>query len=266
MMLVGLSALIIITRELLMSTTLASLLAAALLPLAPLALRPADDSPKKEKEFAPLQGTWKLASMEIEGKEVDLLPAKPPRWVIRGNKVLYAGQELAVLTLDTSTTPHSIDLAFVSPKKVYEGVYEVGKDTLKVCVNRQTEGVKDRPLGFATKDKPDLRLLVFKREKDLKDPTEGLAGYAGVAIRADSDPKQLVIAQVLAGSPAKKAGLKRDDVLVAVGGQEATELRAVIRLVQLAKPRSELTFRVRRDGKEQDITVKVGVMPFYLLD
>jgi uncharacterized protein (TIGR03067 family) len=245
-----------------MSTTVACLLVAFL----PLASRPADDPPKPKKEFAPPQGTWKLASLEIDGKEIDL-PAKPPRWVIKGNKVHYGGQELAVLTLDASTTPRSIDLGFVSPRKVYEGVYEVGEDTLKVCVNRQTEGVKDRPLGFATKDKPDLRLLVFKRQKDVKgDPTEGLSGYAGLAIRAVAEPKQLVIADVLDGGPARKAGLKKDDVLVTVGGQEASNLRAVIRLVQQAKPRSDLTFRVRRDGKEQDITVKVGVVPFYLLD
>ncbi len=216
-----------------------------------------------KKELAPLQGTWRLTAMERNGEPFEL-PATPPRWVIKGNKVYYGGEELAVLTVEPSTTPRSVDLAFVRPQRELQAIYVVKGDTLKLCVNRQAGGVKERPIGFATKGKENLRLLVFRRDKG--DASEGLSGYAGVAIRLGPGNKGVVIAQVLEGGAAEKAGLKRDDVLVKVAGQEVTTLREVIRLIQEVRPNAKLTVCIRRDGRERDVTFKVGVMPFFYLD
>jgi uncharacterized protein (TIGR03067 family) len=246
-----------------MSATVACLLLFPLLSLA--ADRPAQ--PPLKKELLPLQGTWKLESLEVEGSLRDF-PGPVLHWVIRGDKVRYGGQELATLTLDVSTTPRSVDLGFLSPKRVYEGVYEVKGATLKICVNKQTDGVKERPLGFATKDKPNLRLLVFKRQKDGKgDKPEDLPGFVGMMIKyKGEDPREVVVADVFEGSPGKRAGLKKDDVLLKVGEAQVTDLRSIIDRTRQAKPGSKLTLRIRRDGKERDVTVKVGVMPFFLLD
>jgi uncharacterized protein (TIGR03067 family) len=219
-----------------------------------------------KKGLAPLQGTWKLTSMEINGRSVDV-PQNPPRWVIKGNKVRYAGQELAVLTVDAGTTPKNIDLAFVSPKRILEGIYAVDKDTLKLCVNRQTDGVKERPQEFDTKDKAEWRLLVFTRDKaGAGEGKEGLDGFVGIQIAAGPNANEVVIGAVIKGSPAEKAGVKKDDLLVKVGAEEATGVQQVVALCRRAAPGSELTLRVKRDGKEQDIPVKVGVLPFFFLD
>jgi uncharacterized protein (TIGR03067 family) len=221
----------------------------------------AGDGPKEE--LAALQGTWKLVALESDG-ETRELPAPPTVWVIRGDKVHYGGAPLAVLHLDASTTPRSVDLHFVKPKKVCEGVYSLKGDTLKLCVNRQAEGVKERPLGFSTKEKGDWRLLVFERQKG-KDP-EPVGGFVGIAIGLDKERKVLSIGQVLPSSPAMAAGLKKDDVLLKVGGADATDLRGVVALVRQARPGSDLAFRVRRGGEEREIVVRVGVLPFFLLD
>jgi len=215
-----------------------------------------------KEELAAWQGTWKLVSLEIDGEPQTLSQA--PQWVVKGDKVFYGGGPLAVLTLDATTTPRSLDLRFLKPEKVYEGVYSLSGDTLKVCVNRQTEGVKERPLGFTTKGKGDWRLLVFKRAQG--DGMEGLSGYVGIAIQAIAERKELILNQVLPGSPAQAAGLKKDDVLVKVGAGDATDLRAVVTLVRQARPGSELTFRIRRGGQDRDVVVKVGILPFSLLD
>jgi uncharacterized protein (TIGR03067 family) len=226
---------------------------------------PPGDAPIK-KELVPLQGTWKAVAFEVNGENRDI-PGKPPQWVIKGNKVFYGGEELAELIVDNTTTPRCFDLSFRKPKKVLEGIYSVEKDTLKLCVNRQAEGAKERPMSFKTKDKPELRLLVFERIKDSKgNPIENLNGFIGVAIKAMKDPDQLSISDVLPDTPARKAGLKKDDILVKVAGQEATDLLTVIRMIGDMKPGSNVTIRVKRGGKEQDITVKVGVMPFFLLN
>src|SRR5262249_28594028 len=154
---------------------------------------------------------WKLAALEIGGKAGDL-PERPVWWVIQGNKVYYGGTELATIKVDSTTTPKCIDLAFREPKKVLEGVYAIDGETLKLCVNRQADGVRERPTGFATNDKPEWRLLVFKRDKVRKTTdVTGLGGFVGMQIMSVQEPKQLVITAVIAGSPAKKAGLQKDD-------------------------------------------------------
>ncbi len=240
-------------------------IACLLLPVLSLAAAPASEV-KLKKELAAMQGTWKLATVEVEGTAHDVSD-RPLEWVIKGNKVLWGGEDLAELTVDGSTTPWSIDVAFLNPKKVQEGVCSVDKDTLKICISQQEGGVKERPSGFATADKPDLRLFVLKRVEPGKEiGRAGLPGFVGIAVRTTEEPRQVVVNATLEGSPAKKAGLKKDDVILKVGDGEATDLRTVVDLCRQAKPDSTLTIRIKRDGKEQDIAVKVGVLPFQFLD
>jgi len=218
-----------------------------------------------KKEFAALRGAWKVVSLEVNGESKEL-SGKPPVWVIKDDKVLYGGDELATLKLDPSTTPHSVDLSFTKPQRVLEGIYALDGDKLQLCVNRQSEGAKERPNEFATKDKPEWRLLVFERVAEEKAAPENLSGFVGVQIAADAEKKQIVVGTVLDGSPAKKAGLMKDDIIVSVGGQPASELLAVVMACRQATPASELALRIRRGEKELDVTVKVAVLPFLLLD
>src|SRR5262249_7617429 len=119
---------------------------------------------------------------------------------------------------------------------------------------------------FATQDKPDRRLFVFEKAKP-GEKTDGEIGFVGLALSRDRETKQISVGMVLAGSPAQKAGLKKDDILVKIGADPATEdLRGTVDLVRRNPPGSQLTIRVRRDGKEQDIKVRVGVVPFYFLN
>jgi uncharacterized protein (TIGR03067 family) len=244
-----------------LTKTFFSLFAACLAFTATLGSARADDKPAKESKE--LQGTWKLVSVEAEGETKDPIGGKP-KWVIKGNKVVYGGVEIADLKVDDSTTPRIIDLKFRDPDRVHEGIYSVEKGTLKICLNRQAEGAKDRPGAFSTKDQSEWRLLVFELEKDAKgDPTEGLSGFVGLQLKSGDDNKEeVVVVSPLKGSPADKAGFKKDDVILKVGGADVTELQAAINTVRKAKPGDKLEFRIRRDKEESNITVKVGVSPF----
>jgi uncharacterized protein (TIGR03067 family) len=227
------------------------------------AVRPASAEPKKE--LAELQGAWKLVSVETDGKSAEARDDFA-RWVIKDNKVRYGGEVLAELAADPTTTPKCLDLTFVNPKRTFEGVYSLDGDTMKICVNRTTEGVRERPLGFATKGKENLRVLVFKRDKgEVKDGPEG-AAYIALQVRLSDDNKEVVVADAIKGGPAEKAGLKKDDVILRVGTEDATNLRAFVGRIRQAKAGDEITVTIRRDGKEKDITVKAGVLPFYVLD
>src|SRR5262249_21846037 len=210
-----------------------------------------------------LQGMWKLVSVESNGTATGLSD-RQPRWIIKGNKVVYGGEEIALLTVDAAAAPKIIDLTFRDPKRVFEGIYAVEKDTLKICLNKQTDGVKERPDSFSTKDKKNRRLLTFEREKagKDKDAMEGLTGFVGLVLRQDKDPNGVSLGDVLDGGPAKKAGLRKGDVLLKIGGEDMTEIRSAVEAVRRTRPGSELAFRIRRDGKESDVAVKVGVLPF----
>jgi len=226
----------------------------------------ADDKDKKE-EPAALQGSWKLTTYEVDGKASDVLDNLSVWWIIKGDKVFYGGQELAKLKADATTKPQCLDLAFTKPERNFEAIYSVEKDMLKICVNKMTEGTKERPSGFETEGKADWRLLVFKKDKDRKvEDLEGLAGFAGIQIKTDPDTKEVVIVTPIDGTPAKKAGLQADDVVLKVNDEAATDLQTVVRTVRKVKPGGDLTFRVKRGGKEEDVKVKVGVAPFFLLD
>lgn len=235
----------------------ASLVSVALLSSAPLR---ADDPPPKGT--AELQGVWKLVSVESGGESADPLGGNSPRWVVKGDKVLYGGEEIAKLTADPTTNPRVIDLKFGKPDRVYEGIYAVEKDTLKICLNRRADA-KDRPSKLATKDQEDWRMLVFEREKAAPPkPTDGLTGFVGLSLRADEDNKAVVVNAPIEGSPADKAGLKKDDIILKVGGTAATDLKTAINAVRETKPGAKLDIRISRDGKESTVTVPVGVLPF----
>jgi uncharacterized protein (TIGR03067 family) len=211
---------------------------------------------------AELDGAWRLRSVEsIEGtRQIE----QDVRWVIRDGKVYYYGEPLADVTFDAQSTPKIIDLSFLDTQRAYEGVYTLAGDVLHVCVNANADGVKERPLRIAIDDKPSLRLLAF--ERIARDAIGSPAGYVGIALRVNEDPPGVLIQSVLEESPAKKAGLQAGDALLSVGSFEVGEdLRSVIGVTRGLTPGSDVTFRVRRDGAEKEIRVKVAVVPFSLL-
>jgi uncharacterized protein (TIGR03067 family) len=220
------------------------------------------------KAPAELQGTWKIVSLEVDGEREPELDLRMPRWVIKGTQVRFGGEKLADLAVTGTASPRSLDLTFVRPKKrVLEAVYKVEGDTLTICVNTLTDGVKERPDGFATKDKAGRRVLILQRQKDgTDDGSANAPGFVGIMIRMDDETKAVSIGDVIEGTPAEKAGLKKDDVLLRLGTDAVTDLKNTVETIRQVRPGSDLTVRVRRGDKEQDVKVKVGVMPFFLFD
>jgi len=66
------------------------------------------------------------------------------------------------------------------------------------------------------------------------------------------------IDMVYPGSPASKAGLRRGDVVLLMGGQDS---RRAVSLDKLLKPATKLPIRVQRDGATKDLTIVVEKRP-----
>lgn len=96
-------------------------------------------------------------------------------------------------------------------------------------------------------------------------------GYIGVSIQDFSaemaeaqglkDVKGAIVAEVVAGGPAAKAGLLPDDILVAVNGVKVADRSELTREVSKARPGEIIKMSILRDGKPRVVDVRSGTRP-----
>src|SRR5262245_51170129 len=108
-----------------------------------------------------LDGTWKLVSVEQDGEVMER--DDDVRWIVKGGQVFFGGEMVAAIVEYGASNPKGLNLSFRSPKNDYEGIHALEKDELKICLNTNTTGAKDRPADFATRGKTNLRVLRFQR-------------------------------------------------------------------------------------------------------
>jgi Do/DeqQ family serine protease len=75
------------------------------------------------------------------------------------------------------------------------------------------------------------------------------------------DARGALIAGVLRGGPADKAGIKPGDVLLEVGGKPVADPASMLNLVAALAPGGSATLRLSRQGRDLDATVTVGRRP-----
>jgi serine protease Do len=73
-----------------------------------------------------------------------------------------------------------------------------------------------------------------------------------------SEVKGVVVKEVVAGSPAEKAGLKPGDVILKINGEDVTSGRKLSRMISEIAPDHKARILVSRQGKETEIAVTVG--------
>jgi regulator of sigma E protease len=71
-----------------------------------------------------------------------------------------------------------------------------------------------------------------------------------------AQPKQLILTDVVAGSPADKVGLKRNDYILAANGQKL-ETNDQLGAFTKAHAGQTVTLRVKKNGREQSLAVKL---------
>ena len=93
-------------------------------------------------------------------------------------------------------------------------------------------------------------------------------GWLGVTIQDVSkdaakalglpDAKGALVAGVLPGEPADKAGIKNSDVITKVGGQDVADSAELLRSIAKLKPGEKVKLTVWRKGKTIDLTATLG--------
>jgi serine protease Do len=66
------------------------------------------------------------------------------------------------------------------------------------------------------------------------------------------------VTRIVKDSPAEKAGLRKDDVILRVDGESITSVRKLNRIVSELAPDQSVKITVSRGGSEQDITATIG--------
>jgi serine protease Do len=85
---------------------------------------------------------------------------------------------------------------------------------------------------------------------------------AGLAKQFDlPDQNGELIDDVMAGTPAEKAGLKSGDVIVAFNGKEVSDAHSLMLSVAECSPGSLATVKLLRNGRTNVVTVKLAGLP-----
>ena len=73
-----------------------------------------------------------------------------------------------------------------------------------------------------------------------------------------TSPRGVGITRVVPGSPAEKAGLRKDDVILRLDGENITSVRKLNRLVAEIAPDQSVKVAVSRGGAEQEVTATIA--------
>ncbi len=135
-----------------------------------------------------------------------------------------------------------------------------------VGINTAIVGPSFQGIGFAIPS--DIARDVFDR---LKKDGKVSRGWLGVGLQALTpelarqlqvrDTGGALVTEVLPDSPAEKARLLKDDVIVEWNRQKVTEPTALSLLVAQTKPRTKVKVTVKRLGKNLSLQVEVGERP-----
>ena len=68
----------------------------------------------------------------------------------------------------------------------------------------------------------------------------------------------MLIGDILGGSPAENAGLKRGDVILDFAGRPVQKMQELQRLVAATRPGTPIRLKIRRDRQEQLVAVEIG--------
>jgi RNA polymerase sigma-70 factor (ECF subfamily) len=90
---------------------------------------------------------------------------------------------------------------------------------------------------------------------------EKAPAYLGLVLRDEEDSGAVAVQEVAPDSPAAKAELKPDDIVVKVGGVPPRSAAEVVKGLRNLKVGDKVTLRIKRGDKERDVTVTAAKRP-----
>ncbi len=123
------------------------------------------------KLAAAWQGKWQVTAMHSGDVELPEEFVKRISMQVENADMTWQVNDQAIKArvtfVGTEDKPRPIDIVGVGGEndgRLYEGIYELGEDTLKLCLNTTTN-VKQRPIEFAAPAGSTFVVIEFKKEK-----------------------------------------------------------------------------------------------------
>ena len=119
-------------------------------------------------------------------------------------------------------------------------------------------------IGFAIGVKEIQRVVQILRADSTgtDSKTARTQGYLGIALGDRTDGGSgAVITEVQADSPAEKAGLKVNDIVVAANGADISGQGALIAIIRDAQPGDKVTITFSRNGSKKDVVATLVARP-----
>ncbi|MBX3413388.1 MAG: TIGR03067 domain-containing protein [Pirellulales bacterium] len=124
-----------------------------------------------EKELAAelelLQGTWKIESVEVDGRQLDVAAFKDITRVVEGHDITWKNKDQVIartrITFDPTRQPKTMDSTFTegdNADKTMLGIYEIDGDEFRIC---SAPFDRLRPTEFASP--PGSGVLIFKAKR-----------------------------------------------------------------------------------------------------
>jgi RNA polymerase sigma factor (sigma-70 family) len=123
----------------------------------------------------------------------------------------------------------------------------------------EPEGPRQQARPPATAEESEPPKPDPKAEKSKSE--ERTYGYLGVVLAGDQEGGRVLVHDVFPDSPAAKAGVQVDDVLLKVGDKEAKDPQTAVSALKALKPGEKVTIRFRRGEREKDLTITLGKWP-----
>src|SRR5436309_15857255 len=92
-------------------------------------------------------------------------------------------------------------------------------------------------------------------------PSVASAGYIGVQVKLDDNGKGIFVNQVLADSPAEKAGVKDNDIITHVGDDAVSDLKGLIDRTKGINSGAEVKLTIFGENRRSEFRVKSGTWP-----
>ncbi len=133
------------------------------------------------------------------------------------------------------------------PSDTWEKINVAGERRVVELVTRITASIADAPA------RPQFTQATASTPMAGGGDRQGLRVSLGVIPDYAEDVRGLKITGTRAGSPAEKAGLKADDIIIRMGGKEVTNIYDFMHLLGGYKPGDEVTVVVRRGNEERSL-------------
>jgi uncharacterized protein (TIGR03067 family) len=161
------------------------------------------------RDLDKLQGTWSIASLEMDGQEMSLPGTGDARVVIKKDRFKSTGMGMdyeGIVTLQEKQKPKAFDLTFTAGPQQgtrHAGIYKLIGDRWTLCF--ATRG-RRRPKTFATTPDSGLVLETLARRAPAAQSTRQMPG-SSLAVNSSSQPTVSATPTLLDGEWAMVAGV-----------------------------------------------------------